>query len=145
MYLLVAIIVCWQLPSCCDSSCHANMMAVAILSVWQLPYCHYGSCHIVIMAVAILLWSGCHAWIKLCYKQEFTQRSGKINTIKCSRQPFWYILFLKASWRKSTINLHQFMFFTFFRFACTTQNFRAKSLPHQKSNGKKNNENTASH
>ena len=29
------------------------------------------------------------------------------------------------------------MFFTFFRSACTTQNFRAKRLPHQKSNGKK--------
>src|SRR4051812_28736907 len=50
------------------------------------------------------------------------------NTIKCSRQPFWYILLENASCRNSEINLHQFMFFTFFRSACTTQNFRTKMV-----------------
>mgnify|MGYP005836669703 CR=1 FL=1 len=83
MYVLVAI-----KPSYCDNSCHANMMAVAILSVWQLPYCHYGSCHIVIMAVATLLWSGCHAWIKVCYKTEFTEISDKKIPLSAVDNPF---------------------------------------------------------
>ena len=90
---------------------------------------------------------GCHAWSCTVHTyQQLTcwfgktlnrdksicKRVGK-NTIRCKRQPFWYILFENASCRKSAMNLHQFMFLTSFSFACTTQ-FWDKKLPHQHSN-----------
>ena len=92
-------------------------MTVAILSLWQLPHCHYGSCHLVMIRLPCILKE-----LRVFAKDQYK------NTIKWSRQPFWYILFLKASWRKSAINLHQFILFTFFRFACTTQNFQGKKV-----------------
>ena len=105
-------------------------MTVAIFSLWQLPHCHYGSCHIVMIRLPCMN--------KSVLKNSVHQKELVKNTIKCSRQPFWYILLENASCRKSAINLHQFMLITFSRSACTTQNFRTKKrLPHQKSNGKK--------
>ena len=103
LYVLVAIQLCWHLPSGYVGSCHSS---------------YVGSCHLVMMVVATMSPS----WLPCMLKElgVFAKEQYK-NTIKWSRQPFWYILFENASCRKSAMNLHQFMFFTSFSFACTTQ------------------------
>ena len=91
--------------------------------------------------------TGCHAWSCTVHTyQQLTcwfgktfncgksicKRVGK-NTIKCSRQPFWYFLFANASCRKSAMNLHQFMSS---RLSASPARHKSqdKKLPHQHSN-----------